>query len=264
MSPIPRLLICLPLLFAAGPCKAWSTPPHQRITKAALDTLPKRLLDRFGTEVAPLVEIYCTFPDRYVEMERFGFVREGPSPRDASEIRPYCVRPDGQPMHGATGDRDMDLGTLVYLFERIVTNFFEKRPSEAARYAGVLSHFIADSLSPPHAATPEELRGLAPRSAEAGDIDIHSAIERSLPEFTLGARVPRMAGAHILTAAEAILKQCYAGAGQNSKDLPSMVKAACARDERTLDVYRLRAGVKATEIFADALYTLSRMGEAPR
>jgi hypothetical protein len=43
-----------------------------------------------------------------------------------------------------------------------------------------------------------------------------------------------------------------------------MVKAACARDERTLDVYRLRAGVKAAGIFADALYTLSRMGEAPR
>ena len=43
-----------------------------------------------------------------------------------------------------------------------------------------------------------------------------------------------------------------------------MVKAARARDERTLDAYRLRAGTRAAEILADALYTLFRATESPR
>ncbi|MBZ5620180.1 MAG: hypothetical protein LAQ69_15860 [Acidobacteriia bacterium] len=259
-----RMLLCLPLLLVSGPANAWDTTPHQRITKAAIDTLPKRFLTQFGAEIAPLIEIYCLLPDRYVEMQRFGFVRRSPGPRSASEIEVYCIRPDGQAMHGATGVRDTDIGSLVYLFERMVSTFSQNRPGEAARYAGVLSHFIADSLSPPHAVSPEHLLGMAPPSAETGDINIHSAIERSIPEFTLGGREPRRAGAHIVTAAQAILERCYSGAARNRRDLPSMVKAACARDEQTLDVYRLRAGMEAAEIFADALYTVLRIEEGVR
>ena len=74
-------------------------------------------------------------------------------------------------------------------------------------------------------------------------------------------RVPRIAGGHLVEAAEAILDQCYSGAERNRKDLPSMVKAAFAHDEQTLNEYRLRAGTKAAEILADALYTLFTMGE---
>jgi hypothetical protein len=259
-----RLLVWLPLFLVAGPCRAWDTLPHQRITQAALDALPKQFLSRLGSEVKPLIEIYCIFPDRYEEMERFGFVRNSPGPRSVSEIRPYCVRPDGETIHGAVGHRETDTDSLVYLFERFATNLSENRPGEAARYAGVLSHFIADSLSPPHSVGADELLGMTPRSAQAERINIHSAIERSLPEFTLRDRVPRIAGGHLVPAAEAILDQCYAGAGRNRRDLPAMVKAAAAHDEQTLNEYRLRAGTKAAEIFADALYTLFRMGEGGR
>jgi Zinc dependent phospholipase C len=255
-----RLLVWL-LFLGVFPCRAWDTLPHQRITKAALDTLLKQQLHRFGAEVKPLIEIYCIFPDRYEEMERFGFVRNSPGPRAASEIKPYCVRPDGQAIHGAAGDREMDTSSVVFLFERILTSLSDRRPGEAARYAGVLSHFIADSLSPPHSAVAEELLAVTPPSAQTERINVHSAIERSLPEFTLSDRVPRSAGGHLVQAAEAILDQCYAGAERNRKDLPSMVKAAFAHDEQTLNEYRLRAGTKAAEILADALYTLFTMGE---
>jgi len=259
-----RWLVCLPLLFVPGPCKAWDTTPHRRITKAALDALPARLLNRFGKEAAPLVEIYCMYPDRYVEMASYGFVRNSPGPRTVSEILNYCVRPDGELLHGATGDRDMDFGSLQYLFENIVANSSRNRPDEAAKYAGVLSHFIADSLSPPHAVTPERLLDMKPWWLSAGGVNIHSAIEKSLPEFALSGRAPRMAGAGILPAVQAVLEQCYAGAAQNRKNLPSMVKAACERDEPTLDIYRRQAGVKAAEILADALYAVLRIGEGVR
>jgi hypothetical protein len=255
-----RLLLCLPLLLVSGPCRAWDTTPHQRITKAALDTLPKRFLNQFGAETAPLIATYCMLPDRYVEMDRYGFARNSPGPRSAAEIEVYCVRPDGQALHSTTLVREVDIGSLVYLFERIVSSLSEQRPGHAARYAGVLSHFIADSLSPPHAVSPEQLRNMA-QPGEAGNLNLHSSIERSIPEFTLRDREPRAAGAHLLTAAEAILERCYSGAARNRENLPSMVQAACARDERGLNVERRRAGVEAAEILADALYTVCGMSE---
>ena len=257
-----RRLICSLALVRAC-CWAWDTPPHQQITKAALNTLPKQFLSRLGAEVKPLIEIYCIYPDRYEEMEHFGFVRKSPGPRTASEIRLYCVRPDGKGIHSATGDRETDTGSLVYLIERILTNLSGNRSGEAARYAGVLSHFIADSFSPPHAVAAEELLDMVPRSARAAKIDIHQAIERSLPEFVLGNRRPRT-GANLLATMNAVLDQCYSGARQNQKDLPSMVKAACARDEQTLDSFRLRAGIQAAETLADALYALLSVGAAAR
>jgi hypothetical protein len=258
-----RLIVWL-LLLAGWPCRAWDTPPHQRITKAALDSLPKEYLSRLGSEAKPLIEIYCIFPDRYEEMERYGFVRNSPGPRNIAEIRPYCVRPDGQHIHGVTGDRETDTGSVVYLFERILTNQAEDRPGEAARFAGVLSHFIADSLSPPHSVSADRLLELTPRPAQAERVNVHSAIERSIPEFTLDGRLPHELGSHLVPAAEAVIALCDAGTAQNRKDLPAIVKAASLRDEQSLNEYRLRAGRKAAEILADALYTVFRIGERDR
>ena len=237
---------------------AWDTAPHQAITRAALASLAKSEAGRFGAEAEPLTRLYCMYPDRYAEMTRFGFVRRSDGPRTAGEIRIYCVRPDGQVIHGATGDRDTDLASLVHLFERILTHLSENRPAEAAKYAGVLSHFIADSLSPPHAVSQEEL--LAMRPAEASETQLHGIIERSIPAFTLEGRAPRAVAAHLVPGASAILDACYEGAAQNARDLPAMVKAAVAHDQAALDPYRLRAGKRAAEILADALYTLLAIG----
>jgi hypothetical protein len=104
----------------------------------------------------------------------------------------------------------------------------------------VLSHFIADSLSPPHAAAPEERQSCG--------VNVHGVIERSVPEFTLAGRRPRGA------AARDIVDRCYAGAALNRRDLPLIVSAACARDEQALDPYRLRAATEAAGILADALH----------
>lgn len=257
-----RLLLCLALLLVPWPTEAWDTAPHQRITKAALDTLPPRHRDRLGAEIPSLIEIYCMYPDRYLEMERYGFVRKSAGPRTASEIRVYCTRPDGVLVHGAAGELAEDRASLVHLFERIVTSLMENRAAEAARYAGVLSHFIADSLSPPHALDPEELNDLAPRPDAR--INIHSAIERSVPEFSLRDRAPRPVEAHLMTAAEVILQECYADTERNRQDLPAMVKAVYAHDELALDVHRLRAGTRAAEILADALNVLFRIAESRR
>jgi hypothetical protein len=230
-----RILIWLAL--ALVPCEAWDTAPHRKITKAALNSLGGR---PFGAETAELIDTYCIYPDRYLEMEQFGFTRKGGGPRTAAEIRVYCVRPDGQAIHGITGDRESDLQSLVYLFEQMA-----RRPGEAAKFAGVLSHFVADSLSPSHAADAQTLAALAERY-EAEGVNMHGLIEGSVPDIVVeGRRMP--------SSAEAVLKACYAGAERNRRDLEAIVRAASIGDDAGLNGYRLRAGTTAAGILADAL-----------
>jgi hypothetical protein len=259
-----RVFVVLAAIVLPWAAPAWDTPPHQRITRAALDSLPPQVLQRFGAETAPLVEIYCIYPDRFAEMEQFGFVRKGPGPKTSSEIHAYCVRPDGGPVHGATGDSEDDLASLAFLFERIAASFHASRPDEAAKYAGVLSHFIEDSLSPPHAVEPERLKSMVPSFSNCGRVNLHSAIEQSVPEFRLGRRAPRSLGGSARGAAEAALERLYAGAETNRKSLPGMVTAACAGDQTALDAYRFRAGSEAAAILADALYTVARWESSDR
>lgn len=249
-----RLNGCVFLIASSLCCFAWDTPPHRRITQAAVDTLPQQLREQLGAETASLVEIYCILPDRYTELKHYGFVRKSPGPRTLEEMRPYCVRPDGEDVHSATWDRDEDLGSLVYLFERAIRSLSEKRPADAARFLGTLAHFVEDSLSPPHAVGGDEL----------GAPNLHGLLERSVPEFSLGGRSPRAAGQHIVPAAEAILARLYAGGDQNRRDLAAMAKAAQAGDEEALNTYRLRTGRTAAEILADALETVFEIaGSAP-
>jgi hypothetical protein len=250
-----RALLFALVLLTARASSAWDTEPHQRITKAALDSLSHRASTAFGAEVSPLAEIYCMYPDRYLEMSVYGFVRRSPGPGSAAEILAYCIRPDGQLIHGCTGERSSDSETLGYLFQRIRTNLAANRPGEAARYSGVLAHFIEDSLSPPHAVTAERLRAMEPPSAE-GKVNVHGLLERSVPNVSLAGYAPRRIAARVDSAAAVAMDRCYEGAAENRRDLPSMVRAACAGDERTLDRYRRRAGLKAAEILADALDTL--------
>jgi hypothetical protein len=90
---------------------------------------------------------------------------------------------------------------------------------------------------------------MVPHWAER-NIRIHPALENAIPSFALDRYRPRPVGV------KATLDALYAGAALNRKELPTMVNAACARDEATLEAYRRRAGMRAAEILADALYSI--------
>jgi hypothetical protein len=239
-------------LLAAFSASAWDTRPHQQITQAALAVLPAR----FGDDAAALVAVYCVLPDRFVEMDRFGFARKG-WPQTADEARPYCVRPDGVIIHGLTGHEESDLGSVLYLMERVATNLSRDRTAEAARFAGVLSHFIADSLSPPHAGEVERLR-VAGCLAPVGKL--HSVLEKRIPEFSLEGTPGPSPG--LLDGAQRVLADCREGAARNRQALEDMVAAACRQDEVTLDRYRLAPGKRAAEILARAFAVVFSMNDA--
>jgi hypothetical protein len=240
----------------AGSCAAWHTPPHRQMTKAAVDTLPKQQRARLGAEEASLVGIYCILPDRYIELEQYGFTRSGPGPKTLPEMEPYCRRPDGEYIHSAVWDQDEDLASLVFLCERIVAQLVAGDSTRAASYMGTMAHFIEDSLSPPHSVDSEKMMTLAPAGRWKDASELHASLERSLPSFDLGPRQPRKLGDGIVDTANEILQQLYAGSDQNRQDLAAMVKAASASDEAALNPYRLRSGARAAEILADSLFTL--------
>jgi len=252
-------LICAALLVVfAAPCGAWGTKPHRAMTQTALDTLPQRWQARLGSEATALAETYCLLPDRYGELEQFGFLRKGPGPQTLEEMRAYCVRPDGVALHSFSWDSEDDLGTLVYLMERILRSLSEKRNVDAARYMGTLAHLIEDSLSPPHAVSEDQLQAL---STGGNVMAIHGGIERSLPEFSLRGRAPQVVGHGIVSAAQEILARVYAAAERNRTSLPQMAHAVVRDDQATLDAHRLRAGRAAAELLADALCTVFTMEE---
>jgi hypothetical protein len=248
-------------VLAAGltpwPAAGWYTPPHQTITKAALDSLPAGVTRRFGAELAPLINIYSIYPDLFEEMEHYGFARRGPGPRSVSEIRDYCMRPSGELVHGPTGERENDLAALMFLFERISGALAAGQQAEGAKYAGVLAHFIEDGFSPPHAVPAERLERMRPWMVSCHVTNLHAALEQTIPRFDLGGRPPRRLGAGARAFASAVLDGCYAGAAQNREDLASMVKAACASDQKKLSEYQSRAGAGAAALFADAIYTIA-------
>ncbi|MBI5086552.1 MAG: hypothetical protein HZB13_18405 [Acidobacteria bacterium] len=220
------------------------------ITRAALDSLPQNYRARLGPEAANLIDHHSMLPDRYAEMTEFGFVRGSPGVKTAEEAAPFVLRPDGDPIHTASFDRDEDLGSLIFLFERIATALGKRDAPSAARYMGTLAHFIEDSLSPAH-------DGLSQEHAR-----FHQALETAPPSFSLGARAPRSLGRGLLAPVNSLLDRIYAQADLNRSELPALVKALEASDAKPPADARARSARAAAELLADALAALFVLGSA--
>lgn len=181
-------------------------------------------------------------PDYYAAMLEAGFRAPPPAPQSLDDALPYCQRPDRETVHSATWDRPEDLASLVFLFERILDALRARRPAEAARYSGVLAHFLEDSLSPPHAV------GQPP--------EIHRALERRIPPLSLSGRSPRLAAQRLLPAAEAILARLYSAADANRRNMPALLAAHSRNDQAAIDAFCLPPARTAAELLADSLFTL--------
>lgn len=229
------------LMFAPG-ASGWEGGPHRAMTRAALDSLPAARLTAFGPELAALAQTYCMLPDYYTAMINYGFRAPKPAPQSLDEALPYVLRPDREPVHSASWDRQDDLATLVFLYERILESLRLRRPADVARFAGVLAHFLEDSLSPPHVV--------------GQPMDVHAALERRIPPLSLAGRAPRLAGAGVVPAAEAVLKRLYDAADANRRNLPAMLKANARKDSGAVAALCLPPARAAAELVADSLFTL--------
>lgn len=234
-----RLLLLLMFARAALP---WEGGPHRAMTRAALDSLPPARVAAFGSEAAALAGTYCMLPDYYTAMTNYGFRAPRPAPQSIDEVVPYCLRPDREPVHSATWDRQEDLASLLFLYERILGALRARRPAEAARYAGVLAHFLEDSLSPAHVV------GQPP--------EIHAALERRIPPLSLAGRTPQLAGASVMPAAQSILSRLYAAADISRRNMPALLKAHAREDQAAIAALCLPPARTAAELVADSLYTL--------
>ena len=233
------LFLIVLVLASALPGLAWDVAPHRAITKAALDAVEPSVARRLAPHTKDLLETYVLLPDR---------CRDFTEQPDAVELKPFCLRPDGNTVHSATFDPDEDLGSLVYLYERILTAESTKKEKELAMYVGVLAHFIEDSLSPPHSITGEELEEMAPEIKW-----IHQKLERAVPAFAIERRKPQVGAANMFELLESFVVRLHEAAARNRGALPGMIAALKAGDEKALDPVRLRAAKDTAELLADTL-----------
>jgi hypothetical protein len=273
MSRFCRPLFLLLIGALAAPAFAWHTPPHQQITRAALDSLPTPLQEMLGLEKDMVIWVNCMYPDRYRGLARQGPEKDpNPGPRDRAEVKPYCEMPDGRPIHNVTQNRGQDIASFEHLLRSIGDRFRRQDVTAAARYMGTLAHLIEDSCSPAHAAplplAVAELRQKQPlpnpppwvgRLNEHGGTltagNLHAAMELTVLPFNLHGRAPELAGHTVEEAAPQLLDRCYAIVQENKADLVEMVRATYANDVPVMERIRSRAARKAAELLADACFT---------
>jgi hypothetical protein len=277
-----RLLPIVLVPFLASAALGWHTPPHQQITRAALDSLPTPLQELLGLEKDMVIWVNCMYPDRYRGLARQGPEKDpNPGPRDRAELKKYCEMPDGRVIHNVTRNRAEDLASFEHLMRSIGAEIRRNNITAAARYMGTLAHLIEDSCSPAHAAplplAVAELRGRQPlpnpppwvgRLNEHGGTltagNLHAAIELTVLPFHLHGRPPELAGKTIAEAAPTLVDRCYAIVDENKADLVEMVRATYANDVPVMDRIRSRAARKAAELLADAYFTaLTLASRAP-
>ena len=268
-----RGLFFLGSVALVAPAFGWHTPPHQQITRAALDSLPTPLQEKLGLEKDMVIWVNCMYPDRYRGLAQEGPEKDpNPGPRDRAALKPYCEMPDGRPIHNVTQNRAQDVASFEHLLRSIGERFQRQDVTAAARYLGTLAHLIEDSCSPAHAAplplAVAELRKKQPlptpppwvgRLNEHGGTltagNLHAVIELTVLPFNLHGRAPRLAGNRVEEAAAALLDRCYAIVEENKADLEVMIRATYANDVAVMDRIRSRAARNAAELLADACLT---------
>jgi hypothetical protein len=266
-------------VMVASSASAWHTPPHQQITRAALDSLPVALQEKLGLEKEMIIWVNCMYPDRYRGLAQQGPEKDpNPGPRDRAQMKIYCEMPDGRQIHNVTQNRAEDLASFEHLLQSIATEVRRDNITAAACYMGTLAHLIEDSCSPAHAGSlplavaelrqKQTLPNPPPwvgRLTEHGDPlpagNLHAAIELTLLPFHLRGRAPVSAGMTLAEAAPKLLDRCYAIVEENRNDLVEMVRATYANDLPVMEKIRSRAARKAAELLADAYYTALVLAE---
>ncbi len=232
LNPLATMLL---ILILVTHCFAWHRP-HVQITRAAVRSLPVAMQQRLGSEERNLIEVYCWYPDRYVNADSL----------ERAVLRPYCENLDSKEIHNVTWRRKEDLESLEYLLEAIADNLHNGKTVIAAQYAGVLAHLLEDSTSPAHCPVPFDekfvyIRDLLPPPPGKEKIELHPALEITAPEFDLGTRSAQMVGRSIHEAAATLLDRCYAIIRDNRARLLEMVRAVYTDDDDTLNRLRLKA-----------------------
>lgn len=232
-------------------CFAWHGSAHRQITRAAVLSLPAAMQQAWNGEKQMIIEDYCMLPDKF---------RTYDESYKLDQLPVFCKKPDGKRIHDVTWNRADDLASIEYLMNGIIAGMREGNIVSAAKYAGVLAHFLEDSTCPAHALKPMDgpldiPHDLLPPPPDKKDIYLHRVIEVSVPEFDLGRRAPRSAGRTVSEAAVQLLDRTYQTVKENRANLLELVRAVYRDDEAKVNQCRLKTGQAGAELLADALYT---------
>jgi hypothetical protein len=230
-----------------APCQGWHGPVHDMITRAAIRSLPPDMRAQLAAHERMLAEWYSIYPDAY----------RGMDDEKQTAMQPYCETAAGRPIHNVTWRMREDLGALEHSLHGMMEALKSGQTEAAAKHAGVLSHFLADSTCHAHALVPMDspLTSVYPPPAGKESVPLHRLMEASAPDFTLNGRKPQPAGASVSEAASNLLARCYRAIRENREELDAMAKATYENDRATMDRMRRRSAAAGAALVSDAFYT---------
>lgn len=238
---------------------------HSLMTKAAYQALPDWEHALWDAELESLAGEYCMYGDSYFGSGRQVAAPYMEMPNGENPMAPWTLRTFTKKEFGdffRCGYYDQVRYVLEYYVASIAGTLKEGKTRDAAKFAGVLAHFIEDSSCPPHALGTELstdlylIKRLMPAPCQRKRVkNFHTILESEYESFSLSGYVPRLMGT---TPAEAsfLLLERFADMVETSiEQILSMVTAFYDDEPAELRRRLTTTAIQASEMLADALHT---------
>lgn len=249
-------LIVLLAAFTAlpGAIFAWSEPPHQAITRAAVDALPEWQQSLLGAELDNLAVRYCMIPDNvFTDKENAKYAAMDSKPGEV--YLTILHLPTQQPEY---------LEAMRFFMGKAVTSVREGKMSEAARHMGTICHQLEDYGSPSHTVPGDNqfqlLQQFLPASEAMKDKLLHGPIESGELNVKLTDYKPALLGTSADEAAWRLMHRVHEGIVNARSTTIPIIQALYAEDKDTVNQHQLRAATVDAQVVADMLHTVLCIG----
>lgn len=255
-------LLYLSLFGATTPVLAWSRP-HAMISRVACELLPAWQQRIITNDTEMFAARYCIYPDMPNEAEAKPYLMPNPPGTDSMTAI----------LHNPAG-REQNWLVFQYYVPRIVQTLETGKITEGMRWFGALTHYLEDSMAPPHVAYGQStfpdgssiisqldfFMRYMPDSDRIKPGTLHGILDD--PPFTIddlraavrGYR-PRLLGQAILDTQFMLAEEHQRRYERANKHTIPMIMAVANDDKKALIDHGVACATQAIQLVADALYT---------
>ena len=157
---------------------AWGGENHIIISNNTYNILPEWEKNILGTYGDSLVSTYCLYPDMYRKKE---FKKALAQYIEIPHVKDSAIFHVPNSYYGGNQkeeDSIPEFYILTYFMENAIKHLKANNIKEAARYMGVLAHFVEDYACPVHVIDNNTLRQLNPKPQHINEFNVHRDVEK--------------------------------------------------------------------------------------
>lgn len=244
---------------------------HNQINRAAYNFLPEWQKVIWKKERDKIFNLYANYPDFFAD--------KGRPEEEKAKIDPnwkkYLIMPNGESIHGGAEIRKvtkkdlycyMNYGGLYqcpyfqyrlqHLLKSLLINMKQDKLAEAAKFAGCLSHYIADLAHPVHQLPYALIMRLFPKTEKFKFFHMHTRAESLVADVTLTKYKPRLLGVtlpeivfRLKNELKGMIIRCY-------PELPKLMETIYSGRERKEISAVSRTMNETVKVVSDAIYSI--------